>query len=46
MRVDIPKDPVPAAQRRIAGVKYIILDTPERSNQQPVTKVLKEIIKT
>jgi iron(III) transport system substrate-binding protein len=45
MRVDIPKDPVPAAQRRIAGVKYIIMDTPERSNQEPVTKLLKEIIK-
>ena len=45
MRIDIPKDPVPAPQRRIAGTKYIILDTPERSNQEPVSKLLKEIIK-
>ncbi|HEY2922309.1 MAG TPA: substrate-binding domain-containing protein [Candidatus Binatia bacterium] len=45
MRVDIPKDPVPASQRRVAGMKYIIVDTPERSNQEPVSKLLKEIIK-
>ena len=45
MRVDIPKDAVPAAQRRIPGVKYIIMDTPERSNQEPVNKLLREIIK-
>ena len=45
MRVDIAKDPVPAAQRRVAGTKYIIMDTPERSNQEPVNKLLKEIIR-
>ncbi|HEV8725144.1 MAG TPA: substrate-binding domain-containing protein [Candidatus Binatia bacterium] len=45
MRVDIAKDPVPALQRRVAGTKYIIMDTPERSNQEPVSKLLKEIIK-
>ena len=45
MRVDIAKDPVPAAQRRVAGTRYIIMDTPERSNQEPVSKLLKEIIK-
>ena len=45
MRVDIPKDAVPAAQRRVVGTKYIIMDTPERSNQEPVNKLLKEIIK-
>jgi hypothetical protein len=45
MRVDIAKDPIPAPQRRVAGVKYIIMDTPERSNQEPVNKLLKEIIK-
>jgi iron(III) transport system substrate-binding protein len=46
MRVDIAKDPVPAAQRRVAGTKYIMMDTPERSNQEPVNKLLKEIIKS
>jgi iron(III) transport system substrate-binding protein len=45
MRVDIAKDPLPAAQRRVAGTRYIIMDTPERSNQEPVNKLLKEIIK-
>jgi ABC-type Fe3+ transport system substrate-binding protein len=45
MRVDIAKDPVPAAQRRVAGTKYIMMDTPERNNQEPVNKLLKEIIK-
>ena len=45
MRVDIAKDPVPVPRRRVAGVKYIIMDTPERSNQEPVNKLLKEIIK-
>ena len=45
MRVDIAKDPVPAAQRRVANMTYIIMDTTERSNQEPVNKLLKEIIK-
>ena len=45
MRVDISKDALPAAQRRVAGTKYIIMDTPERSNQEPVNKLLKDIIK-
>ena len=45
MRLDIPKDPIPADKRRAAGVNYILMDTPERSNQEPVAKLLKEIIK-
>src|SRR5258706_1030388 len=45
MRVDIPKDPVSADKRRAAGVNYIVMDTPERSNQEPVAKLLKEVIK-
>ncbi|HWX77801.1 MAG TPA: hypothetical protein VNY32_09995 [Candidatus Acidoferrales bacterium] len=45
MRVDIAKDPVPALQRRVPGTKYIMMDTPERSNQEPVNKLFKEIIK-
>ena len=45
LRIDIPKDAVPAPQRRVAGVKYIVMDTAERSNQEPVNKLLKEIIK-
>jgi iron(III) transport system substrate-binding protein len=45
MRVDIPKDPIPLERRREAGVNYIVMDTPERSDQEPVSKLLKEIIK-
>lgn len=45
MRVDISKDPVPAPQRRVAGTKYIIMDTPERSDQAALNKLLKEIIR-
>jgi iron(III) transport system substrate-binding protein len=45
LRTDIAKDAVPAGQRRVAGVKYISMDTAERSNQEPVNKLLKEIIK-
>ncbi len=45
MRQDISKEPIPAEKRRAPGVKYIVMDTPERSNQEPVAKLLKEIIK-
>lgn len=45
MRQDIAKDPIPPEKRRAAGIKYILMDTPERSDQAPVTKLLKEIIK-
>jgi ABC-type Fe3+ transport system substrate-binding protein len=45
MRVDVPKDPIPPERRRVAGVNYILMDTPERSNQEPVSKLLKEVIK-
>lgn len=46
LRIDISKDSVPAPQRRVAGVKYINMDTAERSNQEPVNKLFKEIIKS
>ena len=45
MRIDIPKDPIPPEKRRAGGVNYIVMDTPERSDQEPVNKLLKEIIK-
>jgi ABC-type Fe3+ transport system substrate-binding protein len=45
MRVDISKDPIAPEKRRAPGVKYIVMDTPERSNQEPVSKLLKEVIK-
>jgi ABC-type glycerol-3-phosphate transport system substrate-binding protein len=45
MRVDIPKEPIAPEKRRAAGVNYIVMDTPERSDQAPVGKLLREIIK-
>ncbi|HEY3303307.1 MAG TPA: extracellular solute-binding protein [Candidatus Binatia bacterium] len=45
MRQDIGKDPIAPERRRAPGVKYILMDTPERSDQAPVAKLLKEIIK-
>jgi ABC-type Fe3+ transport system substrate-binding protein len=45
MRIDIPKDPIPPERRRAASVNYIHMDTPEKSDQEPVNKLLKEIIK-
>jgi ABC-type Fe3+ transport system substrate-binding protein len=46
MRVDIPKDPIPPERRRAAGVNYIVMNMPEGSDQEPVAKLLKEIIKS
>lgn len=34
------------AERRVPGVKYINMDSADRSNQEPVNKLLKEIIKS
>lgn len=45
MRIDIPKDPIPPERRRAASVNYILMDTPEKSDQEAVNKLLKEIIK-
>jgi iron(III) transport system substrate-binding protein len=45
MRTDISKDPVPQENRRVPGVKYVVLDTPERSDPAPVNKLLKEVLK-
>jgi len=41
------RDNIEAAvkRRRAAGMNYIVMDTPERSDQEPVNKLLKEIIK-
>jgi iron(III) transport system substrate-binding protein len=46
LRSDISKEMIPANQRRVAGTKYIVMDTAERSNQEPVNKLFKEIIKS
>jgi ABC-type Fe3+ transport system substrate-binding protein len=40
MRVDIPKDMIPADVRRIDSVKYILADSPEFMNMSPIYEVL------
>lgn len=45
MRVDISKEPIAPERRRVSNVNYILMDTPERSDQRPVSKLLGEILK-
>jgi len=42
MREDISKDVIPAAYRRLKGVKYIYSGRPDWLDTAPVTKVIKE----
>lgn len=42
LRIDIPKDNVPPLNRRIEGVKYLEMFTPERMDMRPVIKVALE----
>lgn len=45
MRADIAKDPIAPERRRVSSVNYILMDTPERSDQRPVSKLLGEILR-
>ncbi|HEY2986917.1 MAG TPA: extracellular solute-binding protein [Candidatus Binatia bacterium] len=45
MREDIPKDPIPPAYRRRAGVEYVPMFTPEHMDPAPVIKLFKETVK-
>ena len=40
MRVDIPKDVIPADMRRVDGVKYVLAEKPEFMNMAPIYDVL------
>jgi len=40
MRVDVPKDMIPADIRRIDGVKYVLAEMPEFMNMAPIYEVL------
>lgn len=44
LRMDIPKDMVPADQRPLEGVSYLDVDTWERMSMEPVLKVLDEAL--
>lgn len=41
-RMDIPKDNVPPENRRVEGVKYLEMFTPERMDMRPIIKVFEE----
>lgn len=44
LRIDIPKDMVPAAERLQDGIDYIEVETPERMSLEPIFKVLNEAL--
>lgn len=46
LRTDIPKDPIPERLRRKEGVNYLLMSTPERSNQRPVNKFFNKVLMT
>jgi iron(III) transport system substrate-binding protein len=44
LRADIPKDIVPAAQRRIAGRKYFFVELPEYMEVKPAVKIIDDAL--
>jgi len=44
LRTDIPKDDVAPEDRRIAGVKYIDTDLPERIDMRPIHKIINDAL--
>ncbi len=44
LRIDIPKDKVPAAQRRLAGRKYFFVEGPEFIDVKPAVKIIDDAL--
>ena len=44
LRIDIPKDDVYKENRRVKGLEYIDMNTPERADMRPVRRLLNEIL--
>ena len=44
LRIDISKDDVPPMDRRVRGVKYLDLETPDRLNMRPILKVFGDAV--
>ena len=44
LRIDIPKDMIPADVRLINGVNYTEVETPERRSIEPVLKIYNEAL--
>jgi len=45
LRIDIPKDDVPAASRRVEGITYIDTSKPELQSMKPILAVMNEALK-
>ncbi len=45
LRIDIPKDMIPADYRRWDKAKFLDMETPEHSNERPVLKLITEVWK-
>jgi len=43
LRIDIPKDNVPARVRRSKGVDYLVLAGPGFKNMDPINKIISEV---
>jgi iron(III) transport system substrate-binding protein len=43
LRIDIPKDNVPADIRRVDGVKYLFIDKPEWIDMKPINNLIDEV---
>jgi iron(III) transport system substrate-binding protein len=46
LRIDIPKDDVPAENKRVEGVKYMDLDVPGKLEMKPIIAVIEEALGT
>ncbi|MGH7886323.1 MAG: hypothetical protein ACREPG_00530, partial [Candidatus Binatia bacterium] len=44
LRIDIGKDKVPAAQRRLAGRKYFFVEGPEYMDVKPALKIIDDAL--
>jgi len=44
LRIDIPKDDVPAENRRVDGVKYLDLDVQGKLEMKPIVDVIEEAL--
>ena len=44
LRIDIPKEKVPAAQRRLAGRKYFFVEGPEYMDVKPAVKIIDDAL--
>ena len=44
LRVDIPKDKIPAAARRLSGKKYFFVEGPEFMDVKPAVKIIDDVL--